>query len=924
MSSTTVINFLKKHYVEGVLHTHVSLVEPRGKFQLSRDNREQFMDIYSDLIENDDNNEVIIGIGESPQSYLPVLADIDIAVEESTIDLSERKDEDRNHLYTQENVIDVIDIYQSVLRKIVHNCTDEHLLCVLLEKNMYKKNIKGVEYLKNGFHLHFPNCFLSKNDQENQLIPRVKKLFTEMEMFKELGIDNSSNLVDPNCCNVRWLLYGSRKDPSNEPYKITKIFDSEGKELSLQDAFNNYTIYDKKENPIKIKGNVKKYLPRILSIIPYGRDVNELKPGLNLPFKENNKEEDREENKVKIHKNIKLTVTENLKIASKLLPLISSDSADDFMEWMRVGWILYCIGDGCYEAYEMWNEFSSRSDKYDESKCMHEWERMVNKGYTIGSLKYMAKRDNPKLYEEFMNEQTQEYIKTSLDGSHNDIAKLLYSEYGTEFVCASVANKTWYQYKNHRWEEIEEGIFLRKLISDVLVDKYIKEGQKLFSKIGAADKAEESLYQLRLKQVQKIITNLKNSTFKNHIMKEACEVFYNQHFKEKLDTNPYLICFRNGVYDLKMNKFREGRPDDYLSKQMPINYVYFNKNDSKVSEVESFLEKVFPDRSVRTYFLDTTSDVFVGGNHQKVGIFWTGDGDNAKSVTQTIIEKMLGEYAIKISTTLLTSKKSNIGSASPELARCGGVRWVVFEEPDKDEEIHGGTFKNITGNDSFWARDLFEKGKSTREITPLFKVVFICNKLSSFKGGSTDKAVWNRVKVLPFESTFVRGSDKNPAPESFEEQLLQKRFPMDPFFADKIPELLEPFAWYLLEHRKNMKVRIEPEKVTIATTMYRKQNDIYRQFIEEKIIQDKDVRVSLDEIRTFFNAWYKDSFDKISVPSKNELKEYFTKLWGEPESGIKWYGYRIRNQRDDVADGSAVIMEPEDFADFEHDSDEEK
>ena len=72
-----------------------------------------------------------------------------------------------------------------------------------------------------------------------------------MEMFKELGIDNSANLVDPNCCNVRWLLYGSRKDPSNEPYKITKIFDSEGKELSLQDAFNNYTIYDKKENPIK-------------------------------------------------------------------------------------------------------------------------------------------------------------------------------------------------------------------------------------------------------------------------------------------------------------------------------------------------------------------------------------------------------------------------------------------------------------------------------------------------------------------------------------------------------------------------------------------------------------------------------------------------------------------------------------------------
>ena len=35
-------------------------------------------------------------------------------------------------------------------------------------------------------------------------------------------------------------------------------------------------------------------------------------------------------------------------------------------------------------------------------------------------------------------------------------------------------------------------------------------------------------------------------------------------------------------------------------------------------------------------------------------------------------------------------------------------------------------FKSLSGNDTFWARDLFEKGKSTREIQPLFKLIFIC------------------------------------------------------------------------------------------------------------------------------------------------------------------------------------------------------
>ena len=40
-----------------------------------------------------------------------------------------------------------------------------------------------------------------------------------------------------------------------------------------------------------------------------------------------------------------------------------------------------------------------------------------------------------------------------------------------------------------------------------------------------------------------------------------------------------------------------------------------------------------------------------------------------------------------------------------------------------------------------------------------------CNKLPRIK--AADKAVWNRVRVVPFEATFCRPD--NPAPESYEE-----------------------------------------------------------------------------------------------------------------------------------------------------------
>ena len=66
-----------------------------------------------------------------------------------------------------------------------------------------------------------------------------------------------------------------------------------------------------------------------------------------------------------------------------------------------------------------------------------------------------------------------------------------------------------------------------------------------------------------------------------------------------------------------------------------------------------FFDKVIPDKSVREYFLHTTSEVFVGGNHRKYVYVWQGFGNNGKTVTQNLVEKMLGDYSIKLPTSLL-------------------------------------------------------------------------------------------------------------------------------------------------------------------------------------------------------------------------------------------------------------------------------
>jgi P4 family phage/plasmid primase-like protien len=887
------------------------MVQPKGKYQFNRLGLETFWDSYCETVNK--NPHHIVGVAEKPQQYLPVLVDVDLKIKDNgELDFDE-------HIYTDEQALNIIKIYQSELRSIVDGCTDSHLLCVLLEKPIYYITANENTYAKNGFHLHFPNLFLSKLDHEVHLLPRVQEKIKQMNIFSNLGIEDSSTVIDKAVVKNPWLLYGSRKSEDMDPYQVTKIFDSEVNELKLEDAFENYELYDSGEDIIKVKGRIQEYLPRILSIVPYGRKTAELKHGLENPLKKTIQFEQKKRNRLPAQ--CQENISQNLETASKLLHMLSDERSSDRTDWMKVGWILNYISDASQEGLELWLEFSARCDeKYDETQCIYDWNRMVirNDGVGMGTLHYWASEDSPEKYKEYKNEECQKHMDAALNGSHNDIAKVLQEQYRNEFVCASIANKIWYQFRDHHWEEIEEGVFLRQHISKEIVELFSEKGRELWTKLGQVqDKAEEAMYNARLKQVQKIVSNLKSSPFKNNIMKEAMEVFYNRDFKQKLNKNPNLIGFKNGIYDLKENIFRDGIPDDFISKCIPINYKKFHESDEDIQNVIDFLNKVFPDSSIRTYFLDTYSDIFVGGNTQKKVYLWTGEGDNGKSITQTFFEKMLGELAIKFNTQYFTGKKTSTGSANPELARAAPpIRHATMEEPDADEQLNIGELKKLSGGDSYWARDLFETGKTTKEVFPMFTLTFICNKLPKLK--YSDKATWNRLRVIPFESTFVEPGQ--PCPTTFEEQMLQKRFPMDKTFSSKIPELVEAFAWYLLEWRQKITIRIEPEKVKEATAIYRRQNDIYRQFIEECITEDPKTIISMTELYAQFKEWFREGWANMTLPIKNEVKEYFEKLWGDPLKGIKWKGYRIRTIEEDIANGDAILLGEDDLENYDSDS----
>ena len=890
-----VLTLLEKYKVESVDFTHTSTVPVLGKYTIEMDETyELFWTEYCKAIKKLD--DPMIGIYENSKYHRPILVDIDIKIDENELDEDYVIGEP---LYSDKQLLKTIEIYQKVLSDIIEDVNDEHLICFVLKKDPYiKPDGNGKRWVKNGFHLHFPYVFMSVEDISNIVLPRVKKLADDMKIFASLGVEKSGDMIDVQAATKNvWLMYGSRKSVDNNPYLLENIYDKNREEITLDDALENYKIYDCEEEEITIKGKEYELLPRILSIFPSGRTSVTIKKSVYNIVKNNIIKTQ----KKKFDKISDVKISEELKMAEAFINILNKERAGPRETWFEIAVILYNISHGSQEGLELFLKFSKySSDKFDEDGCVREWSnlRLGTKG--MGTLRYLAQHDSPDEYKKICAANAAQHVDKSIinNGSHNHIAKILKEMYGEVFVW--VGKKEWYEFseKEHKWVYIEDGISLRQKISDELPIIFREKHKKLNEEYIAEDEeGRRKLLESYQKTANKILIDLGNATFKNHIMTEAREVFWKKNFLEKLNTNKKILGFKNGVYDFQDDNnhhFRKGMPEDYLTKTMGIEYKEFKEGDRELELVDDFLMKIFPDRDLREFFLDNMADLCIGGNFRKKFYVWSGCGDNGKSVTQNIVEKIFGQYAVKLPVSATIGKRGQSGAANPEFARLGdGVRLVVMQEPGKGEgQLNTGLVKEMTGNDTMFCRALFENG---REILPLYKPVLICNDPPNIE--HSDQATWNRIRVIPFESKFV----DNP-PATWEEQLLKKEFPKDIHFeTDKLPLLLQPFIWKVLNHLKNRKGKEvkEPALVHTYTYEYRRKNDVYRQFFTESLIKEEGKYMLFDDAYVLFKNWYKEGQPNIQLPKKSEVKEQFSKILGmEIKTKIK--GYRERTEKDNM------------------------
>lgn len=210
------------------------------------------------------------------------------------------------------------------------------------------------------------------------------------------------------------------------------------------------------------------------------------------------------------------------------------------------------------------------------------------------------------------------------------------------------------------------------------------------------------------------------------------------------DTDPLKISVTNGTLNLKTGEFEEPSREDFITKQSKV--VYDETQECPIWE--KTLEEVFSDNpEIIPYLQRVFGYCLTGLTDEHLMWFWYGGGANGKSTILNTIKALMGDLGATTSFSTFDTKNDN--GRNDGLAELRGKRFVAASEGEQGRSIAEAKIKLVVSNDEVSCRFLFNNLFTYR---PTYKVILASNHLPEIKG--TDKGIWRRVHLVPFNQTF--------------------------------------------------------------------------------------------------------------------------------------------------------------------------
>ena len=893
--------FLVNHQSDGNW-THTSLAG--GKYFIGEDDIPKFYELYVESIIDQEKQYLV----EKSTEIGPLRIDFDFIYERSH----------DKHLHTREQVCSFVKAYMGEIKQYLE--LPETVKLYIMEKRKPTLDSKKNK-MKSGIHIVVPDICTHKFVEQRVRRTLVKTMddhFPGLPLTESWEKVYDESVVNRSC---PWTLYGSRKnDPNSLPYLVSYTVDYSNGDTKIvtdlppvdMNLMKTLSLCRDEKDETPLTEEAKKIYAglKIQPEVRISGGSAALRAGRQLqrgdkPGSRGSSPDGRIV--------IPPLDSDRKQYLKNHVMNLNFERADNYDSWVKVGICLHNIHP---DLLDVFLDFSSQDDKkYNEADCINKWNSLTyrNDGDRLGegSLRTWSREDNREGYDEIESQNVDRLVLAACSGTEHDMACVIHAKFRDLYKCCDFGKNVWFRWVGHVWRETDRGVDLQlklsKQIAKVFFDKMdekMKEmkdrGLEACSGEGGNKKStdcgfcEYCLVEKQRAGLNMMYTKLKTTRFKDNVMKECRELFFDEEFTKKLDSNKDLIAFNNGVLDLTNFEFRDGKPEDYISFSTGIDYDparnYYDYDTWPA--VETFMKQVLPDRVVREYFLKHLATNIVGGNTAQKFHILTGSGSNGKSMIMNLTSTALGDYACTVPISLFTQKRKGSGNAAPEVIRLKGRRFVTMQEPDESIALNTGLMKEITSGEKMYARDLFKSGT---EFEVQAKFHLACNEKP--KINTTDGGTWRRLVVINFLSKFV------PTPTANNE------FPMDESiqFAVQSKEWATPFLNFLvhtLKEGKGLRKLPAPDKVMEYTSEYRGENDGIAKFIHENtmscdhqdIKRDENgtpilVAVSQVSLKEQFKRW-KDQNELKSL-SVTEMVKRIKAIYG-PDYNGSWTKFQLR------------------------------
>ena len=257
-----------------------------------------------------------------------------------------------------------------------------------------------------------------------------------------------------------------------------------------------------------------------------------------------------------------------------------------------------------------------------------------------------------------------------------------------------------YMFANHHWVEGEDAKFA---LASYLYNTVYPDLMHQLQQKGGEHKNKN------LSKLNKYIQINQSSVILTKVMENLTVS------KQEFNTNPYLLGFNNGVFDLRASvtnetitgSFRPAEATDYITMSVGYDFIVPSFDEEVKDELDHFFNTSVPNEADQQLLMEVLVSSLDGIAYEKFFMF-NGGGGNGKSVIFNLMAEVLGEYCLTAKNDVLKDfAKAN--ESSGDLLDLRAKRMILFEELG---DLNNNVIKNFTGGVSITARALYKSNET--------------------------------------------------------------------------------------------------------------------------------------------------------------------------------------------------------------------